>query len=333
MRKPSKKVMMVLVALLLVCGIYYIVYIDDSILPPQNVEISCWYCQGTIASSEILEVPEGTTCEEAAEYGDNNPYYTNQPDCNQPEVTCWRCNEENPESQAFPYGTICGEGAASGWPYTTQPNCENPPDGNYDDFTEDDPWGFLLKNSDNIIITNVRRDAVGGGIWKTIIPQPTFTHYFDVRITSPSEQKESLLGAWALNIDTPKTYQAMADADTGITINIQAKSYEATYPGPWFRVHIMNHEIGGGNNQMDIQEEQEHFFGYNDWQYYTLVRDATSLTLTLHSDPGRNVFVGEITIPLVTTTEYDILQAYFFRESDIGVNNIISGEIKNHVWS
>lgn len=38
-------------------------------------------------------------------------------------VTCWRCNGTTPESQTFPSGTVCGQGVAVGYPYTSQPTC------------------------------------------------------------------------------------------------------------------------------------------------------------------------------------------------------------------
>ena len=41
----------------------------------------------------------------------------------QPPVTCWRCNEEIPESQEFPYQTVCGIGDAIDYPYSSIPNC------------------------------------------------------------------------------------------------------------------------------------------------------------------------------------------------------------------
>jgi hypothetical protein len=38
-------------------------------------------------------------------------------------VTCWRCSGTTPVSQDFPAGTICGQGAASEYPYSSIPNC------------------------------------------------------------------------------------------------------------------------------------------------------------------------------------------------------------------
>lgn len=38
-------------------------------------------------------------------------------------VTCWKCNLLNPESTIFPSGTICGQGVAIGYPYSSSPHC------------------------------------------------------------------------------------------------------------------------------------------------------------------------------------------------------------------
>ena len=44
------------------------------------------------------------------------------------EVTCWKCEGENPVSQNFPEGTICGESPAEEYPYVAEPDCTNPPE-------------------------------------------------------------------------------------------------------------------------------------------------------------------------------------------------------------
>lgn len=76
-------------------------------------------------------------------------------------VICWRCNGTTPESQEFPAGTICGQGDASGWPYTSQPNCDGirciNPSGNEGDIT---------------CINGFKYTCTGGGWIKKIPEEP-----------------------------------------------------------------------------------------------------------------------------------------------------------------
>ena len=117
--------------------------------------VQCYRCEGSTV--ETADFPEGATCGSgvASEY----PYST-PPDCtetitcyqckdgasiseeklgtvcpsgwfptaptNCANTICWKCNEANtPTSKSFTYDTICGQGDAATYPYTTEPSCES----------------------------------------------------------------------------------------------------------------------------------------------------------------------------------------------------------------
>ena len=193
-------------------------------------------------------------------------------------------------------------------------------------FIVGDPGNYLTITPDLITATNVRRDARGRGMYREITPQATFTYEMAVRITSPYTQREAHLGVFALNTGEPKTFWEMDNSDSGISINVQAKSFE----GVWFRLHLTNHETEN-SDLIDIYDAQH---PYNNWIYLTIIRSSTRMHLYVYSDEARTTLLGSSSLSM-GNTEYEILQFWHFRDnrpSDTWYNPtaIVSGEAKDH---
>ena len=74
--------------------------------------VTCYRCVGYELESEVYQ----TFC----------PYGWSEtiPNCGGDMVSCWKCEGENPLVKTFDYGTVCGQGSASEYPFISEPDCE-----------------------------------------------------------------------------------------------------------------------------------------------------------------------------------------------------------------